>query len=128
MIPHSYDPMAKRILIIEDDPDILEILDIIFQDEGYEIISKRNGMSADEIGLLHPDLVLLDVRIRGFEKTGAEICEELKSLLATRDLPVLLVSAESDIGSIATNCGADGHVPKPFDIFSLVGKVKDMIG
>ncbi|RZK34135.1 MAG: DNA-binding response regulator, partial [Hymenobacter sp.] len=44
--------MAKRILIIEDDPDILEILDIIFIDEGFDIISKRNGMSADEIGIV----------------------------------------------------------------------------
>lgn len=57
--------MVKRILIIEDDLDILEILDIIFLDEGYDIISHRKGLSADEIGLLHPDLLLLDVRISG---------------------------------------------------------------
>jgi len=123
-----YYQMAKRILIIEDDRDILEILDIIFQDEGYEIISNRNGLSANEIGLLHPDLVLLDVRITGFDKTGAQICEELKSFTLTNELPVLLVSAESNLNNIATSCGADDHITKPFDIFSLVAKVKRIIG
>jgi len=117
--------MAKRILIIEDDPDILEILDIVFQDEGYDIISSRNGMSADEIEIVHPDLVLLDVRISGFEKTGAQICEELKAL--TNSLPVLLLSAESNLNHIATQCGADGHMTKPFEIAGLVKKVVEMI-
>lgn len=119
--------MAKRILIIEDDPDILEILDIIFANEGYDIISRRNGMSADEIGLLHPDLVLLDVRISGFEKTGAQICADLKALALTSNLPVLLLSAETNLSLIAHNCGADGHVSKPFEITNLVDKVKELI-
>ena len=119
--------MARRILIIEDDPDILEILDIIFQDEGFDIISRRNGMSADEIGILHPDLVLLDVRIRGFEKTGAQICAELKALTQTSQLPVLLLSAEANLAHIASRCGANGYVIKPFEINSLVKKVKEMI-
>ncbi|SOD13796.1 response regulator transcription factor [Pedobacter xixiisoli] len=119
--------MAKRILIIEDDPDILDILDIIFQDEGYDIISRRNGMSANEIGLLHPDLVLLDVRISGFEKTGSQICKELKALTDTNNLPVLLLSAEKNLNLIANGCGADGYISKPFDIIGLTRKVREMI-
>ena len=119
--------MAKRILIIEDDPDILDILGIIFQDEGFDIVSKRNGMSADQIGLLHPDLVLLDVRINGFEKTGAEICAELKKCIETQNLPVMLISAETNLASIADSCGANAHVTKPFEIDGLVEKVKEMI-
>jgi len=119
--------MAKLILIIEDDPDILEILGIIFQEEGFDIVSKRNGMSADEIGLLHPDLVLLDVRINGFEKTGAQICAELKKYAQTKSLPVMLISAETNLADIAYSCGANAHVTKPFEINSLVEKVKGMI-
>ncbi len=118
--------MTKRILIIEDDPDILDILNIIFVDEGFEIISRQNGMSADEIGLLHPDLVLLDVRINGFEKTGAQICEELKSFAQTSHLPVLLLSAENGLKQIAKECGADEHMSKPFTIKHLLDKVKQM--
>jgi len=119
--------MAKRILIIEDDPDILEILGIIFQDEGFNIIAKSSGMSALEIGLLHPDLILLDVRITGFEKTGAQICTELKTLAFTQRLPVLLFSAENGLEQIASQCGADGHISKPFEIGRLVSKVWEMI-
>ncbi|MEJ5995095.1 response regulator [Pedobacter sp. Du54] len=118
--------MPKRILIIEDDPDILEILDIIFQDEGFEIISSSNGMSVDEVSLIHPDLVLLDVRISGFEKTGAEICAELKAYAQTSHLPVLLLSAETGLPYIAAKCGADGHIAKPFTIDTLILKVKEM--
>ncbi|TCC92396.1 response regulator [Pedobacter frigiditerrae] len=119
--------MTKRILIIEDDPDILEILNIIFQDEGYDIVSKRNGMSADEIGLLHPDIVLLDVRISGCEKTGAQICAELKAFTVTSHLPVLLLSAEKNLAMIASSCGANGYLTKPFDIMGLTEKVREMI-
>ena len=60
--------MAKRILVIDDDEDILSILDIIFGDEGYEPILYNTSMSAENIKILHPDLILLDVRIVGFDK------------------------------------------------------------
>lgn len=119
--------MAKRILIIEDDPDILDILNIIFIDEGFDIVALKNGMSAYEIGLFHPDLIVLDVRISGFDKTGAEICAELKASTQTNHLPVLLLSAENELKQIATNCGADGHISKPFAINNLIGKVKEMM-
>lgn len=119
--------MAKRILIIEDDPDILEILEIVFQDEGFDIESKRNGMSIDEIGLLHPDLILLDVRISGFEKTGAQLCAELKERAETGKIPVILLSAEAELAQIAKKCCADGHVSKPFDIPTLVNKLRELI-
>jgi len=119
--------MAKRILIIEDDLDILEILDIILSDEGYEVIPISMGLSAPEIGLFHPDLILLDFRIRGYDKTGAQICQELKSNSTTNTIPVLLVSAESNLALIANSCGADGYVSKPFELLGIVVKVCDMI-
>ena len=112
--------MKKRILTIEDDPDILEILNIIFQDEDYEIIANSKGMSVDEITLVHPDLVLLDVRIAGFNKTGVQLCEELKAFTETRHLPVVLLSAEQNLEQMAKACGADAYVSKPFDIDGLI--------
>lgn len=115
--------MKKRILTIEDDPDILEILNIIFQEEDYEIISNSNGMSVDEIMLVHPDLVLLDVRIVGFNKTGVQLCEELKAFTATSHLPVILLSAEQNLPQMAASCGADAYVVKPFDIDGLISVV-----
>lgn len=115
--------MNKRILSIEDDPDILAILEIIFQDSNFEFISSSNGMTADEIALVHPDLVLLDVRIFGFEKTGAQICGELKQNMQTCNLPVILLSAEKNLAQLAESCGADHYINKPFDIDHIIDVV-----
>ncbi len=110
----------RRILTIEDDPDILAILRIIFQEEGFEFISNSKGMNVDEIAQVHADLVLLDVRIVGFEKTGAQLCRELKENAETSNLPVILLSAERDLAQQAEACGADHYINKPFDIDHVV--------
>jgi two-component system response regulator VicR len=119
--------MAKRILVIDDDEDILNILDIILGDEGYEAILSQTGPTTEEIKILHPDLILLDIRISGFEKTGVQICAEIKSELALANIPVLLFSAEMDVPILANNSGANGYVKKPFDINKLLAKVKEFI-
>ena len=119
--------MAKRILVIDDDEDILSILNIVFADEGYEVVLQNTGATADEVKLISPDLILLDVRIVGFYKTGDEICAELKRELELSDIPVLLVSAEPDVHQRAVACGANGYLNKPFEINKLLEKVKDFI-
>ena len=119
--------MAKRILVIDDDQDILSILDILFADEGYEVVLQNTGMSADQVKLIGPDLILLDVRIAGFSKTGDQICADIKRELQLRAIPVLLVSAEVDVHERADLCGANGYLNKPFDIDRLLKKVKEFI-
>jgi len=61
---------SKRLLIIDDDPDILEILDIIFESEGYEVILSETGEETNYLEVLQADLILLDVRIAGSPLTG----------------------------------------------------------
>ncbi|SEN00819.1 Response regulator receiver domain-containing protein [Mucilaginibacter gossypiicola] len=119
--------MGKRVLVIDDDEDILEILNIVFQENGYDIVLSNTGEAAEHIRVIQPDIVLLDVRIVGSAKSGPEICKEIKSQLATRHLPVLLISAETDLAMLAQECGADAYVAKPFDIFHLLSHVKDFI-
>ena len=119
--------MAKRILVIDDDEDILSILDILFEDEGYEVVLQNTGATADQVKLIGPDLILLDVRIIGFSKSGDEICAEIKSELDLNTIPVLLVSAEPDVHERAISCGANGYLKKPFDITKLLEKVKEFI-
>jgi two-component system response regulator VicR len=119
--------MAKKVLVIDDDEDILEILNIIFQENGYEIVLSNTGEAAGHIRLIQPDLVLLDVRIVGSAKSGPEICKEIKSQQETRHLPVMLVSGETDLAIIAEECGADAYVAKPFDIFDLLAQVKELL-
>src|SRR5437660_1481055 len=104
--------MAKRILIIDDDEDILEILNIVFQGEGFDVVISNTGETAEHIDVIHPDLVLLDVRILGYEKRGNEICAEIRKRYPQAKLPVLLVSAESDIAMLAEGCGANGFLKK----------------
>jgi two-component system, OmpR family, response regulator VicR len=119
--------MGKRILVIDDDEDILEILNVIFQESGYDIVISNTGEAAEHIRVIHPDIVLLDVRITGYTKSGADICREIKSQYETQHLPVMLISAESDLRTIATECGADSYVAKPFDIFDLLSQVKEFL-
>lgn len=119
--------MAKRILVIDDDEDILEIFNLVFQENGYEIVLSNTGEAAEHIKLIQPDMVLLDVRIVGSAKDGPEICREIKSQLETRYLPVMLVSGEADLAVIAEECGADAYIAKPFDIFDLLSHVKEYL-
>jgi two-component system response regulator VicR len=119
--------MSKRILIIDDDEDILDILSYIFLEEGYEVDLYQTGTTADYIKILHPDLVLIDVQIKGFDKTGAEICAEIKTLLNDQSPPVILLSGEHLLEKIARECGADDYVRKPFVVDHLLNKVKDFI-
>lgn len=116
--------MAKKILIIDDDPDILEILCLIFEGQGYEVILSLTGDETDNLDTLKPDLILLDIRLNNPLKNGITICMWLKSQPLTHTLPVILVSAEKDIGLIAINCGANDFISKPFDVKQLEGKVR----
>src|SRR5258708_3742112 len=65
--------MKKRMLVIDDDEDILTILNIIFQEEDYEVVLSNTGEAANHLHVIHPDLILLDVRIIGSAKSGPEI-------------------------------------------------------
>ena len=115
--------MKKRILVIDDDEDILTILDILFGDEGYEVILLNTGTTAEEVKIIHPDVILLDVRINGFNKTGDQICNEIKSLNSTKNIPVILLSAEFNVSELAQECGANGYMRKPFNVNELVNQV-----
>jgi two-component system response regulator VicR len=119
--------MRKRILVIDDDEDILEILHLVFRDEGYNVVISNSSDAAGRIHELSPDLILLDINITGSARNGAEICAEVKEHYPERKTPVILISAESDISIIASECEADSFVRKPFDIYQLLMQVKDFI-
>lgn len=116
--------MSKRILVIDDDEDILELLHIVFQEEGYDVVLSNTGEAAEHIQVIHPDLILLDVRIAGSAKRGDEICAELKKQFKNEKMPIILLSAETDLEILANKCGADHYVSKPFDIYQLLIQVQ----
>ena len=114
----------QKILIIDDDPDILDLLSCILLAEGYQVITSLHGTEADMLQEILPDLVLLDLRMHGVAKAGARICLQIKTNIYTRSIPVILISAEPDIESIAKYCYADDYISKPFNIHDFLSKVR----
>lgn len=119
--------MLKRLLIIEDDPDILEILNLIFNEEGYEVVLSENDEASYHLPEIMPDLILLDIRLKNSGQNGDAICARLKSQPDTKHLPVVLLSAEKDLAGISRSCGADGWIAKPFDIARLTSAVHTIL-
>ncbi len=117
----------KKLLIIEDDTDILQLLDFIFCEEGYKVVLSENGSESKELSIMQPDLILLDLRLSTQGREGVEICLRLKSQPATRHIPIILLSAERDIKQVCYDCGANNYVSKPFDIEHLSVMVKELV-
>ena len=119
--------MSKKILIIEDDADILEILSHILQSEGYNVVLSTDGEACSHLTDIMPDLILMDVRLKPPGQNGDAICLQLKSDAETRCVPVMLLSAENDLRELSKACGANGFLNKPFDIVTLICQVRDLI-
>lgn len=107
----------KRIYVADDDPNILELMSIILEMQGYEVITSPDGRSLKTISHT-PDVVFLDIGMSGTD--GSEICRDFKNNPLTASRPVILVSANTNIREIAKSCGADDILPKPFDIKTVM--------
>lgn len=121
--------MAKRVLIADDEPNIVASLEFLMEQAGYEVKVAANGREALElVAAFRPDLVLLDVMMPG--KNGYEICQSLKSDPATRAVKVVMLSAKGRDIEVAKGLelGADAYVTKPFSTRELVARVRDMLG
>jgi CheY-like chemotaxis protein len=113
--------MKKRILIVDDDPVLLEALSMIMEKEDYDIETSLSGRPLLEELPYKPDLIILDKRLSGMD--GLEICRHLKQKPATRNIPVILVSAVPNLESVARRACADDFIEKPFNIRDLLDKV-----
>jgi DNA-binding response OmpR family regulator len=118
----------KRILIVDDDLAILDAMEMMLQDAGYETVtSTRGGEHIEQaIGDNPPHLIILDILLSGHD--GRLICKRLKGQQATRHIPVILVSAHPDAEKTALEAGADDFLEKPFNIDDLLGKVERLVG
>ena len=112
----------KKILVVDDEPDILEFLQVIMEEEGYTVATTTKGEYVEKLhhgGL--PDLILLDVLLSG--KDGREIVKRLKQQEETNHIPVIMFSAHPSAEETARVAGADDFVAKPFEIDVLLNKV-----
>jgi two-component system phosphate regulon response regulator PhoB len=119
--------MAKRIQIIEDDEDIRYIVCYILMEMGYEVIVADSILDykQQQSAYFGADLILLDVMLP--DGNGLELCLELKNSPATKNIPVIIMSAHATEDQVLKKVSADEFIAKPFDLDELTGLIKKHI-
>lgn len=117
--------MSKKILVVDDDKDILGLIDYILKEEGYAVTASTTGTILSKLGKIKPDLILLDCWLpEGF---GDDLCRDLKSNPLYKQIPVIMISAINELDFIAKKCKADAYIEKPFDVEHLIAMVKRFV-
>src|SRR5260370_41916905 len=116
---------TARILVVEDEPSLVEAISYSLRREGYEVLSERdgiNGLHAAQKRL--PDLVILDLMLPGMD--GLDVCRQLRR---TSGVPILILTARNDEVDkvVGLEMGADDYVTKPFSMRELMARVKAML-
>lgn len=113
----------KKILVVDDDPDIVEFLQELLELEGYTVVTTDKAEYVDKLhsGNL-PDLILLDMLLSG--KDGREIVKQLKGQEETKHIPVIMFSAHPSAEATARQAGADDFIAKPFEMDEMVKMVE----
>jgi len=116
--------MTHRILILDDDDDLLEILSLLLGDNGYEVLTLTSGEKIFEtIGQFNPDLILMDIMLAGID--GRVICNKIKRTPGLLDLPIILISSNHNLVDLTRKEGApDDYLVKPFDMPFLLNTIK----
>ena len=116
--------MAKRILIVDDEQDILDLLKYNLEAEGYETMLASDGVQALERAKNTPDLIILDVMLPG--KDGWEVMRQLRQTPGTQRIPVIFLTAKaSEIDEVVgLELGADDYISKPISMRKLLARVK----
>lgn len=113
-------------MIADDDTAILEAMQMMLEDAGYEVIATPDGNTVQNMLDGLPDVLLLDIWMSGMD--GTDICRHLKSQNRTKHIPIILCSANKDTRKLAKACGANDFLAKPFEMNDLLDKVKRYAG
>jgi DNA-binding response OmpR family regulator len=120
--------MTHRIVIADDEPNLVLPLEYMLKREGYEVTIARDGQEAlDAIARVRPQLVLLDVMMP--RKSGFEVCQALRADDTQRELKILLLTAKGRDDDVAKGLalGADAYIVKPFSPKALLAKVRELL-
>ena len=114
--------MAKKIVVVDDDTSIQDIFKIILERAGYEVELLNSNSIIGTIRYNVPDLFILDKQLSGLD--GLDICRHLKKQSKTAFIPVIMVSANPNISTLAIEAGADDYIEKPFEMAHLLKKIR----
>ena len=118
--------MIKRIHVLEDDEDIRYIIEYLLKDEGYELqLSSSFSDLKSKLKDSVPDLFILDVMLP--DGDGAEICQDLKSDIFTKHIPIIVMSANDQNKAKSLEAGANDYISKPFDIDYIVKRINKLL-
>jgi CheY-like chemotaxis protein len=116
----------RLVLVVDDDPDILQTLGLCLTTEGYRVLMAANGKEAlDLLQRERPSVILLDLMMPVMD--GWQFVAELEQR-GQRDVPLLILSADRSVQGHAQQLRASGHLAKPFDLDELLGKVQQLTG
>lgn len=118
--------MKKKILLIDDDPSILHAVQLLLEMEGYTVIAQSD---ADHIFSTiysnKPDLIILDLFLPGIH--GDKICNQLRDNPQTKNLPIILFSANNSLAKVMKECRANAFIAKPFDMEYMLKTVSQLL-
>ena len=117
--------MKGKILVADDDAGIVDALQMVLEDADYEVSTTTDGHTVRKVHKNRPDVILLDIWMSGDD--GRDICRFLKSQQQTRNIPIIMISATSDLAKSAKAAGADDFLPKPFHMEHLLEKVEKYV-
>ncbi len=119
--------MRKRILVVDDEKDILDLLKYNLEKEGYEVLTANNGRRALEQALRAPDLIVLDVMMA--ETDGWEVCRQLKRDDKTSSIPVIFLTAKgAEVDEVVgLELGAEDYIVKPISPRKLLARIKTVL-
>jgi two-component system cell cycle response regulator len=119
---------GTKVLIVEDNPQHLELLVAYMDGLNCKVLTATDGMDGlEKVKAENPDLILLDIMMP--RMSGFEVCRKLKSAPATRDIPIIMVTALNELGDIerGVECGTDDFISKPVNRLELVTRVKSLL-
>ena len=118
--------MAEKVLVVDDERQIRDLLGEFLEREGYEVLLASAGEEAIELAERKiPHAILLDVKMPGID--GIEVCKRLKAEPKTQFIPVIMITGYVDNKMVAIESGADDFVNKPIDLMELAVRVKSIL-
>jgi DNA-binding response OmpR family regulator len=110
-----------KVLIVEDDPDILFTMTFILKEAGYDVEALSTGKSILEENYNTPDIYILDKRMPDMD--GLDVCRHIRSQDRSKNIPVIVISASPKFGPQALHAGANDFIEKPFHMTTLIGMI-----